>query len=109
MTPPAAKLRPPARNGQPGPPTATSVGGGGSGDQSGPGRALHDPRGPFPDGLQEWGKPFIGEALGPGDPLLPDADCVEGGLHPRPGAGDIGQGLTKKNGASHALAIICMG
>ena len=95
VTLPAAKLRPPARNDRPGPPTATLVGVGGSGDQSGPGRALHDTRGPFHDGPQGWGGPFIGEALRPGYPILPDADCVGGRPHPRPGAGDIGQGLTK--------------
>ena len=109
MTPLAANLCPPDHNVQPGPPTDTSVGGGVSGDQSGPGRALHDPCGPFPDGPQGWGGHFIGEELRLGDPLLPDVDCVGGGPNPRPGAGDIGQGRTEQNGASHALAIICLG
>ena len=47
-------------HGQPGPPVASSFGGGGSGDRSDPGIAFCVPRGPFPDGLRGRGGPDLG-------------------------------------------------
>ena len=52
-------LRPPDSHVRPGPPEATSVGGGGSEDQRDPVRALHNTHGPFPYSPQGWGRTVI--------------------------------------------------
>ena len=95
-----------ARHGRPGPPAATLVSGGGSGDRGNPGRARRNPRGSLPNHPQGRGGPHAGEALRLWDPLLTGADGVGGGPGPRPGAADGDWGRPGQKGASHALAII---
>ena len=50
-----------------------------------------------------------GRGGGGGGPLLPGASSIGGGRRPRPGAGDIGRCGPRRNGASHALAILRQG
>ena len=84
----------------------TSVGGGGSGNQGNPGRALRNHHGSILYHLQGRDGPHARSALGMGDTLITGAASVGGGLVLRPRTVDGGLSRPRRKGASNALTIL---